>query len=214
VRRLAVGALALGLFAVTAVHALGRHAGGGCPFGFARPTAHAAALRGATVARTRPALGLALDRTTAAELAQWAKDRGVACAPHHGAIACSHVPDSTLELTSVEFRLAADGTLDAIRVVRRQPDPRAVAAAFSAIDRALTTASGPAWARQGTLDTLAAAPLRQASVEYRFTDYRAVIRATNLGDGFVLSEDYASLVDQPAGSSARKPATAATNSSG
>ncbi len=32
-------------------------------------------------------------------------------------------------------------------------------------------------------------------VEYRFTDYRAVVRATNMGDGFDLTEEYATLVD-------------------
>ncbi len=40
---------------------------------------------------------------------------------------------------------------------------------------------------------LTAATLRQAMIEYRFKDYQAVVRATNLGDGFVLTEEYASL---------------------
>jgi hypothetical protein len=208
VRRGAITALAIALFAITAHQALIRHAGSGaCPFGYgARPAPHHLAdLRGPTAARTRPALGFALDHTTAAELTRWATDHALHCAARRGGttITCDRVPAAALaagadlELTRLVLRIAADGTLDSIEVVRRQPDPRSVAAAFTAIDRELA-ASGPAWTRQGAAapEALAAALLRQAAVEYRFTDYRAVVRATNLGDGFVLSEEYASLVDR------------------
>jgi len=37
--------------------------------------------------------------------------------------------------------------------------------------------------------------LLQASVEYHFGDYRAVLRATPIPDGFVLTESYASLTN-------------------
>ena len=37
------------------------------------------------------------------------------------------------------------------------------------------------------------ARLRQATVEYRFSDYHALVRATNMGDGYVLTEEYTRL---------------------
>ena len=36
--------------------------------------------------------------------------------------------------------------------------------------------------------------LRQAMVEYKLADYHAVLRATNMGDGYVLTEEYATLL--------------------
>ena len=43
--------------------------------------------------------------------------------------------------------------------------------------------------------SLAAGLLRQASAEFRFSDYYAIARVTNMGDGFMLTEEYRSLVD-------------------
>ena len=37
--------------------------------------------------------------------------------------------------------------------------------------------------------------LRQASAEFRFRDYYALARATNLGQSFVLTEEYRALPD-------------------
>ena len=40
---------------------------------------------------------------------------------------------------------------------------------------------------------LSAGSLRQASAEYRFSNYFALIRATNVGEGYLLTEDYRAL---------------------
>ncbi len=40
---------------------------------------------------------------------------------------------------------------------------------------------------------LASGAFRQATRDYRFADYRALVRATNLGDGYVLTESYTAL---------------------
>ena len=42
---------------------------------------------------------------------------------------------------------------------------------------------------------LSAGTLRQASAEFRFSNYYASARATNMGDGYLLTEEYRSLVD-------------------
>lgn len=114
---------------------------------------------------------------------------------------CSQVPAAVLPgagalgVTSLAFQLGDDGTLASIRAVRRGPAAAAVASAFAGLELELTSRAGPPAARDGdpTPDGLAAATLRQAVIEYRFSDYRAVVRATNMGDGFVLTEEYTAL---------------------
>ena len=218
-KRWAGGALAVAVLAVTAMHlplarrwlaARGPTGGAVCPFGYggaptdagrAAQRQHLASLRGAAIARERPALGFALDRTTAADLARWAAAHGVRCEPRHAGtlVECTAVPGAVvpgagaLGFTSLVFQLGDDGTLAAIRAVRRDRDAGIVAAAFAAQEHQLTERAGAPVTRGGATDTLAGATLRQAMVEYRFTDYRAVVRATNMGDGFVLTEEYATL---------------------
>ncbi len=189
----------------------GHHGAGLCPLGYgttgtsvaARARANAAQ-RGTAVAKARPALGFTLDETTAADLKQWAATHGITCTSAHGAhlVECHDVPGSLtggqdLAATSVWFQLGPTGTLSAIRTVRRAANPAAVSAAFSGIERELTSQAGSAATRSGTAspEVLARAALRQAAVEYRFTNYHAAVRATNLGDGFALTEDYSSLLD-------------------
>jgi hypothetical protein len=221
--RWAVGAIAVLVVVATVLHLPGvrpwlaarGHTGGAvCPFGYGRSTtdtgrrARRDALdrpspRGTTAAHERPALGFDLDHATAADLARWASAAGVSCELHHGGaqIECSQVPATALPgagapgVISLAFELGDDGTLASIRAVRRGADAAAIAAAFAALEHQLTEHAGPPVARDGdaTPDGLAAAMLRQAMIEYRFTDYRAVVRATNMGDGFVLTEEYAAL---------------------
>lgn len=217
--RWAAGALAVALVAMAVTHvgpvrhwlaARGHTGGAACPFGYGGDPAAArdaarrahAALRGELAAHERPALGFSLDRTTAADLARWELDHGASCETKRGGtlVQCTKVGDgiaSAIPLTSVQFQLGATGTLTTIRAVRRSRDADQVAAAFVAVERDLTSRAGAPVARDGSpaSEALASAVLRQATAEYRFTDYRAVVRATNMGDGFVLTEEYASLVD-------------------
>jgi hypothetical protein len=183
---------------------LGYTAGGAAETPEVRRARHAAA-RGDSPAQSRPALGFALDVTRAADLERWGASHGVRCTPRRGgtAVECADVPGGLLPgagdlaLTSVWFQLGQRGTLEAIRTVRRDSDVGAVASAFEARERTLTAQAGTPARRDGSAapDVLANGMLRQALVEYRFTDYRAVVRATNMGDGYVLTEEYATLVD-------------------
>ena len=82
-------------------------------------------------------------------------------------------------------------------VVREAPRAEAVSAAFEAIAGEIDRAAGPRTAEGGDPSPagLAAGLLRQASAEYRFHDYYAVLRATNMGDRFALTEEYRALPD-------------------
>ena len=215
------GLFATALVAMTVMHvppvrgwlaAHGHHGAGVCPLGYGgAPVSrearrvHDDAVRGTQPARARPALGFALDHTTAPELEAWAAAHGVTCAAKHGGslVECAHVPGALvpgaaeLALTSVWFQFGARGTLETVRTVRRDPAVATVAAAFVRTEDELTHAAGAPATHDGSAasDVLANGTLRQAMVEYRFTDYRAVVRATNMGDGFLLTEEYATLVD-------------------
>lgn len=189
----------------------GHHGAGICPLGYgttgtsvAARAALNAAQRGTELAKNRPALSFALDETTAADLTRWAATHGVTCTTAHGAhlVECHDVPGwltggAGLTLTSMWFELGPRGTLSTVRTVRRDGSPIAVANAFTSIERDLTASAGTAANRAGSAApaVLASAALRQAAIEYRFANYRAAIRATNMGDGYVLTEEYASLVD-------------------
>jgi len=216
------GVLGVAVVAMIAIHlplvrralaARGQTGGALCPFGYGDATAasraaqhaHVAALRGAAPAHARPALGFALDVTTTADLERWARDRGAACETKHGGtlVECAQVPAASvpgagdLGLTRVWFELGSRGTLASIKTVRRDRAVAPVASAFAAIEGALTDQAGAPAHADGSAapDALGNGTLRQAMVEYRFTDYRAVVRATNMGDGFVLTEEYTTLVD-------------------
>jgi len=187
----------------------GTHGGAACPFGYgagARPIALDArrALRGLAPALARPALGFALGFTTAADVLAWATAHDLRCAPRRGAVVeCAQVPGALvpgageLAASAVWFELGTTGRLASIKTVRRNPAVAAVASAFTTAEHALTAQAGAPAQRDGSPapELLARGALRQAMVEYRFADYRAVLRATNMGDGFVLTEEYAALAD-------------------
>ena len=221
--RWAVRAFAAVLVAGAVIHlppvrgwlaAHGHHGGGVCPLGYggaataesreARRARHDR-VRGDRPAMARPALGFALDVTTGADIQRWASLHGVSCATRRGgsAVECTGVPGQLLSSSaglaaiSVSFQLGSGGTLEAIRTVRRDRDVAAVAAAFTAVEDALTARAGAPARSEGSAApaVLANGMLRQAMVDYRFADYRALVRATNMGDGFVLTEEYATMVD-------------------
>ncbi|HET9626250.1 MAG TPA: hypothetical protein VFP84_33035 [Kofleriaceae bacterium] len=192
--------------------ARGHHGGGVCPLGYgtgqvadrATRRAHDDAWRGALPALARPALGFTLDVTTRADIERWARANGVACHAMNGGvrIACVDVPaaalaDGGLAASSVWLDLDDRGALIAVTTVRRDPDVRPVASAFAAVEHAVTTRAGAPTTRAGSAapDVLGHGALRQAMVEYRFTTYRAVVRATHVGDAFVLTEQYVALAD-------------------
>lgn len=171
-----------------------------CPFGYGTPSA-APALPPRTVTPTtpRPALGFTLDVTTRAEIEAWAITHGIRCTPQHGSmvlecvdVPAALVPATPLAATSVWFRFTG-ATLAGIQTVRRTDAVDSIVAAFAAVEVTMTAAVGSPSKRQGEADaaTLGRGTLRQAMVEYRAPAYRAVVRATNMGDGYVLTESYA-----------------------
>lgn len=184
----------------------GHHGGGLCPLGYGRPAGVATIVHdpSAPRAKARPAIGFALGTTTAAELTTWALAHRVACATRHGgaSVECADVPAELLPrdagalgVTTAWFEFDRRGTLASVRTVRRDRDVGAVATAFATIRDQLTARAGVPAAEDGSAApaVLANGALRQAMVAYEFADYHAVVRATNMGDGFVLSEEYVAL---------------------
>ena len=53
--------------------------------------------------------------------------------------------------------------------------------------------SAIALALHDRLDDLAKGAFQQATIEHELADYRAQIRATNMGNGYILTESYAAL---------------------
>lgn len=189
---------------------------GGCPFGYDRaPSAaererarrhFATSHRGEQRAASRPALGFTLDRTTRAQVLATMSAQGVQCEEGHGLsdLTCKLVPSAAL-------RGAADSPLDrtlwftfgtreqllSVVSVARHSSAEVVSNAFASVQHALSTQAGPATTSTGNADSqiLAQSLLRQASAEYRFTNYYALERAANVGSAYVLTEEYRSLPD-------------------
>ena len=197
---------------------LGRHgvAKVGCPLGYdvaatplereAARQRFAGAHQGVARAAARPALGFALDVTTRADVIAWAASSGVTCAkPRSGAdLACTGVPDALLPeasrgvgVQSLWLDFGAKDTLISVIAVRRDASAAAISRAFGAVTGDLAKEAGPATSADGDAAALrlSSGLLQQASAEYRFRNYYALTRATNMGDGFVLTEEYRSLPD-------------------
>ncbi len=170
-----------------------------CPFGDGGEPAHIAAAPGQIPTSDRPALGFALGVTTRSDVDRWATEHQIRCkAQRRGAIVeCTDVPaelvaGAALAATSLWFRFD-DGSLAGIQTVRRTPVVGDVVAAFHAVETSMTSVVGPPSRHDGVAieDSLSRGALRQATVEYTAPSYRAVVRATNMGNGYVLTESYA-----------------------
>jgi hypothetical protein len=197
---------------------------GSCPFGFggssSTPSASdiaaarqrevdaAAAYRVAhadePLAHARPALGFVLGTTTIAQVDQWASDNHVSCTHRNGdaLVECANIPSALLApapigATAAWFEFGARGTLRTVKTERDDADVAKVADAFTQTQDAVTAAAGAPRTIVGSAapGVLSHGLLRQASVEYRFQDYRAVVRATNMGHGYSLTETYATYTD-------------------
>lgn len=190
---------------------------GGCPLGLdaaATPEQRRAARgrfttahRGDALAAARPALGFKLDVTSKEEVAEWARTHGIACNPHTRSghdMDCSDVPGAMLpqafggvSVKSLWLDFGARGELVSVIAVRRDESATAIGDAFTAIAADLAREAGPPAKLDGvaTPERLASGLLNQESAEFRFADYYAIARATNMADGFVLTEEYRSLRD-------------------
>jgi hypothetical protein len=205
VARWGLGTLAALTVLVTAAHLppisgwLGwnHHAGGGkCPFGYDRPAV--ASVPAAHRATPGPSvLGFALGATTRSEVDGWARSHAVSCHDDRGELVCGNTPAAVvggLDAATMWFGFATDGTLAHVRTVREAASADAVAAEFQRATAAVSTTAGAPTRTAGdaTPATLAKGALRQASAEFRRDDFRATVRATNMGArGYVLTESYA-----------------------
>jgi hypothetical protein len=173
-----------------------------CPFGHgaAGPRAPRELDMSLSAAASRPALGFVLDATTRADLDVWASDHGVTCTPaprNPRVVTCTAVPAaalaSGLDATAAWFEFGDHGTLASIKTTRHAATSTPVADEYRATEALVSQSAGaPAVARNEALATLDRGAFHQAVVEYKFRDYRATIRATNMGDSFLLTEQYAS----------------------
>jgi hypothetical protein len=199
---------------------MGRHGimpgakSGACPLGYdkqATPERKDAARRkfasihaGGDTASARPALGFVLDRTTRGDVESWAAKSGITCIDGvaYADLDCSNVPVAALPapvgalgMHGIWFNFDASDRLVAVHAFRYTTDVEAASAAFHAVEDEVTSEVGPASETEGhgTPYELELGTLAQASAEYRFKNYYAVARATNMGKSFALTEDYRSL---------------------
>ncbi len=191
---------------------------GWCPFGFGgggksddgvaqvRPRPHNAPDLSKPVAQSRPALGFTLDVTTKAEVLAWADAHDISCKPLQGGstLECSDVPasllpagENTLGLATEWFSFPFDDKLEIVKTIRKGNDPQIAIATLDGQEAALVAKAGAPGSRGGAKDAteLGLGALRQASVEFQFQNYRATLRATNMGaKGYVVTELYAAVL--------------------
>ena len=189
---------------------------GGCPFGYdqamspaqrERARAQFATIhRGEQRAPTRPALGVTLDQTTRAQVQASMSAQGVQCSRGHGMsdLTCLNVPSSALPgsasgapARTLWFTFGTKEQLLSVVAVSRDPNAQTISNAFASTQSLLNNQAGAAATTAGSAaaHALTQGILRQASAEYRFKNYYAVERAANMGNAYVLTEEYRSLPD-------------------
>jgi hypothetical protein len=187
---------------------------GSCPLGYDRKVtprqreeaaSHwAASHRGTAPAPSRPALGFALGQTRRADVLAAMAAHGVDCGPGAAAdLVCRQVPPLVLSDTSggpareLWFTFGARDQLLSLVALSRDSRPRAISEAFSLVTAQVTRAAGPPTNQGGEAGPayLAAGALRQSSAEFRYSNYYALARATNMGNGYLLTEEYRTLAD-------------------
>jgi hypothetical protein len=187
---------------------------GGCPLGFdvagtpeqkeAARAAFASTHRGAEAAVERPALGFVLDQTTREDVVAWGAAHGVTCAKplSNVDLDCKNVPPDVLPAPfgsigarDLWFTFGGKGALVSVVAIRRDRQAQAISTTYTAVTRAISEEAGQAAASQGdgSVAQLSSGLLQQASAEYKFRNYYAVARASNMGDGYVMTEEYRSL---------------------
>jgi len=192
---------------------------GWCPFGFGgggktddgtavvMPRPHNTPDPTKPRALARPALGFELDVTTKAEVLAWADAHDIACKSLQGGstLECKDVPasllpagENTLGLATEWFSFPFDDKLEIIKTIRHGNDPQAAIATLDRQQAVLTAKAGAPVGRGGAKDAgeLALGALRQASVQFEFQNYRATLRATNMGPdkGYIVTEMYSSVL--------------------
>ena len=158
-------------------------------------------LRGTGTAPVRPALGFALERTTEADVREWARTRGIACESSREStlLVCSSIPPGALgwatpavDELAFGFRVK-DHRLVNLTTLTSGVDADRAANAFAASAASLKAALGTASAERLPSKAWDGRP---AYVRYRFADYVAAVSAMELpGRGIVMREQYLSAAE-------------------
>ncbi len=188
--------------------------GGSCPLGYDRAASavtreqdrirFAAAHRGSVRADVRPALGFDLDRTSRGQVLAFMTDRGITCrqATTVADLVCENVPNQVLgnnfsasQSRDLWFNFGIKNQLISLVAVSREATAPQVSAALAEVTGVIRRQAGPATRTSGGGDaqSMGAGLLRQASSEFAFANYYACARATNMGQDFMLTEEYRSL---------------------
>lgn len=188
---------------------------GACPLGYDNAQtpeerelnrrAFASTHAGVQAAKARPALGFELDRTTRDDVQSWAKANHVTCTPRKAGVDmdCENVPAALLpahfdrvQVDSLWLNFGAEDRLISVVAIRHDKEASVVSEGFEQINEELTAESGlPTTIGHSSPAQLRSGLLQQATSEYRFHNYYALSRATNMGESFVLTEEYRSLPD-------------------
>lgn len=178
---------------------------GACPFGYDKQLVQGT--DPARVVARSPGLvvlGFQLTTTTREAIHGWARTHAVACDAQRAErlLECRDVPATALDPNGASlagatlwFEFDQSGILTTLKTLRRTSAAAAVATAFEATDAALRARVGPPTAVTGSADPaeLSRGAFRQAMVAFASGEYRAVVRATNMGNGYVLTENYKAL---------------------
>lgn len=194
-----------------AMRVLGKLAGisDSCPLGYdqaASPAALAAARanfalthQGTEPASSRAVLGLEVGHTTRADIKVWARTSHAECSKTGDRLTCTGFAETNRSLAAgqvLERTLWLEfddlNVLTRVTTVRRAAKAEVVHEAFTELGSQLRTAQVIADGDPSP-SYLSGGSLRQASAEYRFSNYYALIRATNLGGAYLLTEDYRAL---------------------
>jgi hypothetical protein len=145
-----------------------------------------------------PTLRFTLGATHRADVLAWATAHGVRCTARRSTLECSDVSGDALGAPGapaavVWFELAGE-IVRAVRTSRPARDAEMSVHTVASITATLAAAIGAPVVSAGELHPRAlVGALAQISREYRGPNVRAVVRATHMGDGFVVTESYASV---------------------
>lgn len=161
---------------------------------------------GEAPAGSRDVLAFSLGETSREQITAWIAEQGVECeAVEAGnAFRCQDVPASSIArptaATSLLLRFSAAGTLVTVDASFRGEDPEVAATHARQQSASLRSSMGPHASQKGEFSAsyLSKGALATAGVEFRFSDVRANVSATNLGRGRYLARESYQAFDDPA----------------
>ncbi len=159
-----------------------------------------APLAGEGAAGSRRVLAFELGRTTAADVSAWASSHGITCGPGRKlALRCTAVPARSLDevaaFDEVSFDFDTAGRLVMIEGSASLDDPSRAAGYVAARDLALRDHLGaPTTSRGDARPEAVHGALSQISREFRRSDVRAQVVATNSGRGRFTIREFHQLI--------------------